>query len=171
MTYRNIVRGCLVSLGVALGLIGTAGAAFAADVEDGNSEVQAAAESSDPDAVGDALYIERPAPGRDPATELRVPPAVALAPAPLAAPAAPAASASAVVPAATPGVAVMIEPAPARIPISRSTQVKGVQFERSEDDAALARTGVDTFDLAVLGVVLLAVGMLLVRRTKALPAG
>jgi hypothetical protein len=152
MPYRNVVRGSLVLLGVALGLIFTAGAA------------SAQAEPSDAPAIGDALLIERPAPRPNPANELREQPALVDVPASEAAPVAPAASVSDRTPVAAP-VPASGAAAPARSArtAARATEVKGVVVERSADGALLARTGVDTVDLVALAGVLLALGWVLVR--------
>jgi LPXTG-motif cell wall-anchored protein len=54
--------------------------------------------------------------------------------------------------------------------IPRATEVQGVQVVQSDDPATLARTGVDTVDLAVVGVGLLGLGTLLVKRSSPLRA-
>ena len=186
MTYlRSTFRGSLALFGVALGLIGTAGVASAqeaatAPAETSDHSVVAAEDEAsvgsssaqDEDAqIGDSFFVERPAPRPDPGNELRstpVPaPAPAAAPAPAPAPA-PAASGGAVSPAAQTTVAAAT---PATLIPARPTEVRGVQVERSATSssgapAALARTGVDTQDLAVLAGALLALGALLIGSTR-----
>jgi 2-oxoglutarate dehydrogenase E2 component (dihydrolipoamide succinyltransferase) len=128
------------------------------------------------DALGGVgLFIERPAPPRDPATELRSTPAAAPAPTPAPAPAsAPAAPAA-------PSGGVTVSPAPAASAASatlipaRPTEVRGVQIERgaaatsAPGPVALARTGVDTTHLTVVAGMLLALGALLIRTARPRP--
>ena len=80
---RNIIRGLVLSFGVAVGLISTAGAAWA-------QEAPTSTSPEDGVAIGEALYVERPAPTRDPANELVADPAPAHASSPAASPASPA---------------------------------------------------------------------------------
>jgi hypothetical protein len=182
VTYRNrILRGSLVLFGVALGLIGTAGGASAEEaapapvddsahvrVADEPTIVEASSAPGDDAQIGDGLFIERPAPRPDPASELRSDPAPASSPAPAPVPVAPAA--------VTGGAAVEVAPAAAAAPASpapvRATQVRGVQNVRSAADTStssgryLARTGLDSADLTVVAGALLALGMLLVQATR-----
>jgi len=175
-TY-NKIRGTLALLGVALGLILTATSASAAEGDTGASNdeaVIAASEPSDAPAIGDALFIDRPAPARDPASELPADPGPldvavpAAAPTP-AAPAATHVATPAVVPAATATHVTTTRVTPAvRASTPRQTQVLGVQILRSDTQppeaaVALARTGVDTFDLALVALGLLALGSVLVK--------
>src|SRR3954454_353234 len=59
---RNITRGLVLSFGVAVGLITTAGAAWA-------QEAPSSPSSSEDAGIGEALLVERPAPRPDPANE------------------------------------------------------------------------------------------------------
>lgn len=181
MSYlRSTLRGSLALFGVALGLIGTAGVAAADDAAPTPADDSAAVVASEEEAsvevssaqeedaeIGDGLFIERPAPRPDPANELRSTPAPAPAatPAPATAPAP--ASGGATSPAASAAAA-----APATLIPARPTEVRGVQIDRgttatsSPGSVALARTGVDTADLAVLAGGLLALGALLIRTAR-----
>ena len=186
---RSTLRGSLALFGVALGLIGTAGVASADDapapaedsahvaVDPGDeATVETSAAPEDDAEIGDGLFMERPAPGRDPATELQPGPAPASgsapAPAPAPAPAAPAATGG--------GVTAPVAPAAAATPATlipaRPTQVRGVQIERAATatsapgPVALARTGVDNTDLTVLAVALLALGVALTRASRPRPS-
>lgn len=181
MSYlRSTLRGSLALFGVALGLIGTAGVAAADDAAPTPADDSAAVVASEEEAsvevssaqeedaeIGDGLFIERPAPRPDPANELRSSPtpAPAATPAPATAPAP--ASGGATSPAASAAAA-----APATLIPARPTEVRGVQIERgatatsSPGPVALARTGVDTADLAVLAGGLLALGALLIRTAR-----
>lgn len=153
------MRGSLaLLLGVVLVLTFTAGAAAAEESDPGSSQ------------VGDALLIQRPAPPRDPSTELRAPaPASATpglnAPAPLAAPAVADATPAmaATVPATPAGAATQATPA-------RPTQVLGVQIHRSAvaRRAGLARTGANTSVLVLIAGILLGVGAVLIQISQAL---
>src|SRR5688500_10812877 len=84
LTYRSIIRGSLVALGVALGLIITAGAVSAAETSgsDSGGEVSSSSSVQSDASIGDALLIERPAPGSNPADELTGIPQSVDAPAP-----------------------------------------------------------------------------------------
>jgi hypothetical protein len=179
MSYlRNTFRGSLALFGVALGLIGTAGVASADDAAPTPADDSAAVVASEQEAsvkvstsaqeedaeIGDGLFIERPAPRPDPANELRSTPTPAPAPAPAPATAPAPASGGAPSPAATATAAA----APATLIPARPTEVRGVQIERgatatsSSESVALARTGVDTADLAAIAGGLLALGALLI---------
>lgn len=191
MTYlRSTLRGSLALFGVALGLIGTAGVAAADDTapttagdsahvtvapEEEASVGASAAQEDDAQIGGEPLFIERPAPTRDPASELRSTPAAAPAstpaPAPAPAPAAPAATNGGVTSPAPAAAATSATLIPAR-----PTEVRGVQIERgatatsAAESVALARTGVDTTHLTVLAGVLLALGALLIRAVRPRPS-
>jgi len=176
--HRRIIRGSLALFGAALGLIITAGGASAAE-ETGDPQVTASAQAVEDDAsIGDALLIERPATRRAPGSELPATSApVVRAPAPEAAPARSASVAPAAVAAPVDVVSAPVVPAPAVAPAvaaasrtstpSRPTQVLGVQLSREAegDVVALARTGVDTFDLTLVALALLGLGIVLIRRT------
>lgn len=195
MTYlRSTLRGFLALFGVALGLIGFAGVAVADDAapapaddsapapapeEETSAEVSTAQE--DDAQIGEELFIERPAPSRDPATELRSAPApapasppAAPAPAPAPAPVAPAATSGAV--SSAPAPAAAAASATATIIPARPTEVRGVQIERgatvtaASEPVALARTGVGTTELLVLAGALLALGTLLIRAARPRPS-
>ena len=195
MTYlRFTLRGFLALFGVALGLIGFAGVAAADDAapapaddsahvavapEEETSVEVSAAQDDDAQIGGEPLFIERPAPTRDPATELRSAPATA----PASSPAAPAPVPAPVAPAASSGPATVV-PAPAATAASatatiipaRPTEVRGVQIERgatvtaAPEPVALARTGVGTTELLVLAGALLALGILLIRAVRPNPS-
>lgn len=168
MTYlHRSIRGSLALFGVALGLIGTAGAATAQEAESTVAESSAQAEDAQ---IGEPLAIDRPAPRRNPSTELGVDPAASVAPA--AAPA-PAPSPAPVVVAPS-GGAVVASPlvaaspaTPARVVPDRPTAVKGVQFQRSAsptaETTALARTGIDNHVLVLVAGMLLVLGSVLIR--------
>lgn len=179
MQHRNTLRGSLALVGVALVLIFTAGAAFAdegspAATNDGavTTSSQSTDNGGSDSQVGDALLIERPAPTRDPATELRDPadpPAVAAAPAAASTVAAPA-PVSAPAPAAAPAAKATAAAAPAAA--KPRVQVLGVQIVRNADGSAttLARTGMDTSVLVLVAGLLLAVGAVLIRLSQPLPS-
>src|SRR5437764_10541544 len=76
---HHLIRGLVLSFGVAVGLISTAGAAWA-------QEAPSSPSSSDGANVGEALLVERPAPRPDPASELAADPAPAPASSPSVAP-------------------------------------------------------------------------------------
>jgi hypothetical protein len=164
---RSIV-GSLASFGVALVLISTAGAASAQEAP--------SAPSSGDAAIGDPVYVERPAPRPDPANELGadVAPAAsspAPTPAPAPAPVSAPRSGGAVVAAPAP-VAAQATPAPAASAPARATEVQGIQIERSAQpalatDPALAFTGADhNVGLTLLAVALLVLGAALVRFSR-----
>jgi hypothetical protein len=168
---RNIIRGLVLSFGVAVGLISTAGAAWA-------QEAPTATSPEDGAAIGDALYVERPAPTRDPANELGAAPAPAPtspsspapAPAPVASPA-PAATAAPAPATLAPAVSATRQAPAATSRPARATEVQGVQIERSAvpaagEDVQLAFTGVDNGPLVALAVALLALGAVLVRAAR-----
>src|SRR4051794_40498995 len=175
---RTIIRGLVLSFGVAVGLISTAGAAWA-------QEAPSSPPSSDGANVGEALLVERPAPRPDPANELVADPAPVPAstpsaapdPAPVASPAAAAAPAPtrASAPAAASPARTVIASAAATSPPARATEVQGIQIERSAVPAAdagappLAFTGVDNGPLVVLALALLALGAVLVRAARPRP--
>ena len=162
---RNIIRGLVLSFGVAVGLISTAGAAWA-------QEAPATPPSGDA-SIGEALRVERPAPRPDPANELRADPAPATDSTPSPAPVASAAPdpAPAPTPAPAPAAAASARTATASAASSkpaRATEVQGVQIERSAVPAAgegadLAVTGIDNGPLVVLAAALLALGTVMVR--------
>ena len=167
---RNIIRGLVLSFGVAVGLISTAGAAWA-------QEAPSSSSPSEDTGIGEALYVERPAPRPDPATELRADPVPATdstpspapAPAPVASPAPSAAASPAPAPAAV-GTALTTARTPAATSRpARATEVQGVQIERSalpaagEDVGHLAFTGSSNGPLVALAGALLALGAVLVR--------
>lgn len=182
MSYlRSTLRGSLALFGVALGLIGTAGVAAADDAaptpaddsaamvaSEEEASVEVAAAQEEDAEIGEGLFIERPAPRPDPANELRSSPATAPAPAPAPATAPAPASGGVTSPAATAATAAT----PATLIPARPTEVRGVQIERGatatspSGSVALARTGVDTADLAVVAGGLLALGALLVRTSR-----
>jgi hypothetical protein len=167
---RNIIRGFVLSFGVAVGLISTAGAAWAQEAPPSTSSGDAG--------IGDALYVERPAPRPDPANELRADSDPAPASTPAAAPVASAASTPAPAPAPTPAPAAAATPArtvtasaAATSKPARATEVQGVQIVRSAQPAAdegaqLAFTGIDNGPLVVLAGALLALGAVLVRAAQ-----
>jgi len=189
VTYlRSTLRGSLALFGVALGLIGTAGVAAADEAAttsaddsahvtvapEAEASVEVSAAQEDDAQVGEGLFIERPAPTRDPATELRSTPAPAptpAAPAPAPAPVAPAAPSGGVTSPAPASAATSATLIPAR-----PTEVRGVQIERgatatsAPESVALARTGVETPHLAVLAGALVALGALLIRAARPRPS-
>ena len=196
MTYlRSTLRGSLALFGVALGLIGTAGVAAADDTApapaddsahvavapEEETSVETSAAQEDDAVIGEELFIERPAPSRDPATEFSSAPAPAPAPVPASTPAAPAPAPAPAAPAATGGT-VTAPPAPAAAVASatiipaRPTEVRGAQIERGATataapaPVALARTGVGTTELLVLAGALLAIGSLLIRAVRPRPS-
>ena len=173
---NHLIRGLLLSFGVAVGLISTAGAAWA-------QEAPTSAPSDGGATIGEALLVERPAPTRDPATELQANPSPAAAPAqdaPSPTPAAAAASSASASPApaavAAPARTVTTRAATAPAASSkpaRATEVQGVQIVRSAvptegetDVADLAFTGVDNGPLVVLALALLATGWVLLRAAR-----
>ena len=168
MKHHRSIRGLVLAFGVALGLIGTAGAASA----------QEAPPASDNEAtIGEAYFVERPAPRPDPANELGAATPAAPTPAPVPAPA-PAPTPAPAVSGGGAGVATAPEAvnaatAPAVRSPARATQVQGVQLERPaspatapDGGATLAYTGADDVGLAVLAVVLLVLGTVLVRISR-----
>jgi hypothetical protein len=160
---RNIIRGLVLSFGVAVGLISTAGAAWA-------QEAPTSPSSPEDASIGEALYVERPAPRPDPANELRADPAPATdsTPSPAPAPAPVASAAPAAAPASASAPAVVVPARATTASVARATEVQGVQLERSAVPTAgtvaeLALTGIDNGPLVVLAAGLLALGMVLVR--------
>ena len=180
---RNILRGSLLSSGVALGLIGFAGGASAQEatplpaddpvpviVTSGEAvDVGASSAQDDEAEIGDGLLIERPAPRPDPGNELRSVPAPDPTPAP--------APAQVATPVTSGGVASSVGP-PAAAATSagaaptRPTEVRGVQLERSatgtsaSDGEDLARTGLGSAELTGLAGALLALGAMLIRTAR-----
>lgn len=206
------IRASLALVGVALGLIVTAGAASAADVSDltvsgfgrgcgdvavpgaapgaritvsvtctasvgGTTEVvatgvepeaievvQATSQEVDAPTIGDALTVERPAPGRDPALELgAAEPQPAATPAPRPVAAAPVAVIDSGAVSLERPQAPRAAPAPSS---TRPTQVLGARFERSDTGEVLARTGIDSIDLTLVAIGLVTVGIVMVRRSS-----
>ena len=163
---HHIIRGLVLSFGVAVGLITTAGAAWA-------QEAPPSSPPSDGATIGDALVVERPTPRPDPANELTTDPAPVPAstptPAPAPAPVASAAPAASAVPAPAslaPAVSVTRQAPAATSRPARATEVQGIQIERSAVPTAgedLAFTGVDNGPLVVVAIALLALGAVLVR--------
>lgn len=165
--FHRSIRGSLALFGVAIGLIGTAGAATAQEAEPTVAESSAQAEEPQ---IGESLVIDRPAPRRNPSTELgadpapSVAPAAAPAPAPAPAPVVVAPSGGVAVP---PPVVVASPAAPARVVPDRPTAVQGVQIQRpasrTSGTEALARTGVDNHVLVLVAGMLLVLGSVLIR--------
>ncbi len=167
MTYlQRSIRGSLALFGVAIGLIGTAGAATAQEAEPTVAESSAQAEEPQ---IGESLVIDRPAPRRNPSSELGADPTPSVAP--TAAPAPVPAPAPVVAPSGgvtVPSPVVVASPAaPARVVPDRPTAVQGVQIQRSASRTsgteALARTGLDNHVLLLVAGTLLALGSVLIR--------
>lgn len=180
--FTRSIRGSLAVFGVAVGLIGTAGAASAQEATPASedsavvAEDEAAVASSSAQGeeanVGDALLIERPAPRPDPANELRSDAAAPSAPAAVPAPARSSSpSGGAVAPTAVPApapaaVTASAAPAPAVVAPARATEVQGIQIQRTDTGAVatapLAFTGPTDLGLLVVASVLLVLGSVLV---------
>ena len=174
MHHKRSILGSLASVGVALVLISTAGAASAQEAPPATSPDEAT--------LGEPQYVERPAPRPNPANELGAEPASAdSSPAPAPAPAAPtpapaAAPRSTADATASPAPApVTVQAAPARRARSapaRATEVQGVQIVRPAvpadgTGAALAFTGADLeVGLTALAGTLLALGAALIRLSR-----
>jgi len=164
MLFHRSIRGSLALFGVAIGLIGTAGAATAQEADSTVVEFSAQAEDAQ---IGDSLVIDRPAPRRNPSSELGAEPPASIAPAVAPSPA----PATVVVPSgggAVPPPVVVAPPAPsARFVPDRPTIVQGVQIQRSSsrplETASLARTGVDNHVLVLVAGSLLVLGCVLIR--------
>ncbi len=179
---RNI-RGSLVLFGVALGVIGTAGAASAqeappaadgsthASVADDGGTVESSSAQDDEAEVGQPLLLERPAPRRNPSSELGsdpAPSAAPAAPAPAPVPAASLAPNGGTTLTATAPAAASV--APTKVATRRQTEVKGIQIQRSAtrstETASLARTGVATQGLVALAAAFFVLGSVLIRFSR-----